>query len=405
MSADSPPESQSWDGDNFFARPIVKESAFETATQSVERPPEKKRRVEDNPNDASKQHIADPDVDRKIQAVVVPPRPLADASVPSLFFGSTHITDGPAYKGNSALNSRVADEFGPKAFGEETKQPVDQNHHMAAAVASAATTSYVAVAPMTPTTHPNPQPQQLQHMQTFVSLGSSDQGPFNNQLAAYQAGLMGIHPHFLQKQLVPNAFFPPFAGMAAATAINSSFQLPMGLPQNMMMEAAGMTSAQPPLSAQDTAKLSGKRFQSLYMSCDDDSLSEYQCLVRKQIELFEARPEDVASNAKGRNKPIVIGQVGIRCKHCSLLPPKSRQRGATYYPAKLNGLYQAAQSMASGHLCSHCGHIPQSVRQELIVLRERKSSAGGGKKYWGDGVRVLGVYEDEHGLRFRKADK
>ncbi|KAG7358929.1 hypothetical protein IV203_015518 [Nitzschia inconspicua] len=399
MSADSPPESQSWDGDNFFARPIAKESAFETATQSVEEPPEKKRRVEDNGNDASKEHIAEPDVDRKLQAVVVPPRPLADASVPFLLFGSTRITDGPGYKGNSALNSRVADELGPRALGEETKHPVDQNHQITA------TTSHVAMAPMTPTTHPSPQQQQLQHVQPFVSLGSSDQGPFNNQLAAYQAGLMGVHPHFLQQQLVPNAFFPPFAGMAASTAINSSFQLPIRLPQNMMTGAAGMTSAQPPLSAQDNAKLSGKRSQSLYMPCDDDSLSEYQCLVRQQIELFEARPEDVESNAKGRNKPIVIGQVGIRCIHCSLLPPKSRQRGATYYPAKLNGLYQAAQSMASGHLCSHCGHIPQGVRQELIVLRERKSSAGGGKKYWGDGVRVLGVYEDEHGLRFRKTEK
>jgi hypothetical protein len=57
--------------------------------------------------------------------------------------------------------------------------------------------------------------------------------------------------------------------------------------------------------------------------------------------------------------------------------------------------------MASGHLCSHCGHIPKDLRDELIVLRERKSSAGGGKKYWADGIRVLGVVEDENGLRFK----
>ena len=151
-----------------------------------------------------------------------------------------------------------------------------------------------------------------------------------------------------------------------------------------------------------SSKLTGRKPALLYMTCDDDSLSEYQCLVRKQIELFEARQEEVESNAKGRNKPIVLGQVGIRCRHCSMLPPRQRTRGAMYYPAKLNGLYQAAQSMASGHFCYHCHHIPDDIRQELLVLKERKSSAGGGKKYWGDGVRVLGVYEGEDGLRFEK---
>lgn len=90
----------------------------------------------------------------------------------------------------------------------------------------------------------------------------------------------------------------------------------------------------------DDEKLSGRAPISLYMSCDDESLSEYQCLVRKQIEIFEAMKDDVDSNAQGRNRPIVLGQVGIRCRHCTMLPPKHRARGAVYYPAKLQGLYQ-----------------------------------------------------------------
>ena len=137
-------------------------------------------------------------------------------------------------------------------------------------------------------------------------------------------------------------------------------------------------------------------------SCDDEALSEYQCVVRKQIELFEATREDAESNAQGRNRPIVMGQVGIRCTHCTFLTPKHRARGATYYPAKLEGLYQAAQNMASGHLCEYCPHVPDAVRRELLKLRERKSSAGGGKKYWADGVKVLGVHEAEGCLRFKR---
>lgn len=159
---------------------------------------------------------------------------------------------------------------------------------------------------------------------------------------------------------------------------------------------------QPQGDVTQSPNLTGRPSIPLYLSCDDDSLSEYQCLVRKQIELFEARTEDVESNAQGRNRPIIMGQVGIRCRHCTMLPPKHRARGAIYYPAKLQGLYQAAQNMASGHLCEHCQHVPIPVRAELLKLRERKSSAGGGKKYWADGVRVIGVYEDDAGLRFER---
>jgi hypothetical protein len=166
-----------------------------------------------------------------------------------------------------------------------------------------------------------------------------------------------------------------------------------------------IVSSKSTVDEKGASKYSGRHPVPLFLGYDDHSLSEYQCLVRKQIELFEARPTEVESNAKGRNKPIVLGQVGIRCRHCCILPPKQRSKGAMYYPAKLNGLYQAAQSMASLHLCEHCKHVPPELRQELTILRERRSSAGGGKKYWGDGIAVLGVYEDESGLRFRDSKK
>jgi hypothetical protein len=49
---------------------------------------------------------------------------------------------------------------------------------------------------------------------------------------------------------------------------------------------------------------------SLALSCDDEQLSEYQMLVRKQLEIFEAQPEDVESNTQGRKKQVALGQVG-----------------------------------------------------------------------------------------------
>ena len=140
----------------------------------------------------------------------------------------------------------------------------------------------------------------------------------------------------------------------------------------------------------------------LFMDCDEDSLSEYQCLIRKQIELFEADKEEAASSVQGRNKQVVEGQVGIRCRHCSVVPPRQRQKGCMYFPTKLDRIYQAAQNLSAFHLCEHCKHVPEDVRKKILVLRERKSPAGGGKRYWAEGVRCQGVYEDSTGLRFRK---
>lgn len=94
-------------------------------------------------------------------------------------------------------------------------------------------------------------------------------------------------------------------------------------------------------------------------------------------------------------------QVGIRCRHCTGLESWERARGAVYYSATLDGLYQAAQNMAKNHLCKHCKLIPSNTKAQLLELRDSKQRAAGGKTYWADSARVLGVQETQNGLRFR----
>jgi hypothetical protein len=163
--------------------------------------------------------------------------------------------------------------------------------------------------------------------------------------------------------------------------------------------------ADPPIAAGQYGPQPG-RCPTLNMDCDDLCLSKFQCLARKQIELFEATSDDVEAGARGRNHPIVLGQVGIRCRHCSQLPPHSpRTRGAVYFPSKLERVYQTAVNMASLHLCKHCQHIPQNIRDELLRLKDKKSNAGGGKDYWGSGIRMMGAVEAEDCLRFTEAGR
>jgi hypothetical protein len=85
-----------------------------------------------------------------------------------------------------------------------------------------------------------------------------------------------------------------------------------------------------------------------------------------------------------------------------MLPSEYRTRGAVYYPARKSGLYQAAQNLASIHLLATCESIPAATRERLKSLRDSKSPAGCGKRYWANGVAVLGVHEDSDGLRFDK---
>ncbi len=143
----------------------------------------------------------------------------------------------------------------------------------------------------------------------------------------------------------------------------------------------------------------------LYTPEDDQCLSQYLCLLRKQIELFEARRIDVIDNLERReqDKPIMLGQVGIRCLHCSMIHPKRRTRGATSYPCKFNQIYRAAMNIASAHLCEHCPHVPEPLRCQLLILRKQSSPAG--EDYWAGAIKSLGVVEDaEQGILHFKKD-
>ncbi len=144
-------------------------------------------------------------------------------------------------------------------------------------------------------------------------------------------------------------------------------------------------------------------FITLFMRCDDQMLSAYQCLIRKQIELFAAGEEDICTIGQGRNRPVQLGQVGVRCKHCRDIPRLAKTKGAVYFPFKIDNVYQACQNMAVVHLCDNCPNIPTSIRAELQRLaKEPKSTAGGGKRYWSEGIRVAGIVEDAEGrLAFR----
>jgi hypothetical protein len=220
-----------------------------------------------------------------------------------------------------------------------------------------------------------------------------------------------VLPPFALSQLLSNqnALMQLQTGGIAPVAQDQSFfnfsQPQQSYGQTVLPGPNASLSPQPAaVSTTEPSIPSTGRTLSLFLSVDEDNLSTYQCLVRKQIELFEATQGELEANAQGRNKPILQGQVGIRCRHCGVLPAKTRKKGAVYFPSQLVGLYQTAQNMANSHLLKNCNSIPRDIREDLIRLREirkaHKSGAGGGRDYWANGLRVQGVVEFDRRLRF-----
>jgi hypothetical protein len=133
----------------------------------------------------------------------------------------------------------------------------------------------------------------------------------------------------------------------------------------------------------------------LFCEADEERLTSYQCLLRKQLELFEADMEDVQhSTRQGRTAPIKFGQVGVRCRHCAGLKISAGTKGASYYSQTIDGIYQIAQNMSKCHLCDKCVRVPRDIHHKLNMYRTDCRRAIKGKEYWSEHIKSLGVYED-----------
>jgi hypothetical protein len=140
----------------------------------------------------------------------------------------------------------------------------------------------------------------------------------------------------------------------------------------------------------------------LSLPIDHLKVSEHQALLRQQIEAFRATEDDVSTHSRGRNKAIVLGQVGIRCRHCAHLPVLHRLKGSTYFPASTLGIYQAAQNMSTSHiqngLCSQMAvHLTVQFAQ---IMALKSTSSGAGRHYWAESAKQLGLVDTEAGIVF-----
>ena len=144
----------------------------------------------------------------------------------------------------------------------------------------------------------------------------------------------------------------------------------------------------------------------LAMPNDNDSLSDRQCFVRTDfVEVFEATEKDVASrHSKGAQK-LAVGQVGIRCIHCSHLRTKDRAERAVCYPSSISRIYQTVADMQRFHF-EQCREIPEETRKIYKSLKTtRPRGVGSPQGYWIESAKCLNLVDSEDGIRFSSEGK
>lgn len=133
---------------------------------------------------------------------------------------------------------------------------------------------------------------------------------------------------------------------------------------------------------------------------DKEWLSDMDCFIRRNLEVFCATAEDVDLALQDRKYPITVGQVGVRCIHCALSGGRTACRGnAVAYPYSISGVYEAVREFERLHLSS-CTNIPLATRQKLESFKGKASSLSSVlRKYYVLASKALGMYDTQDGIR------
>jgi len=130
---------------------------------------------------------------------------------------------------------------------------------------------------------------------------------------------------------------------------------------------------------------------------DKNWLSDMDCFIRKQIEVFCATEEDVASAQADRKYPVKVRQVGIRCIHCSASAVGATGQ-AVSYPYTISGIYESVREFQRLHLDS-CENITEETQLKLHAFRGSSSLSSVLRKYYVSAARALGLQDSPKGIR------
>lgn len=134
----------------------------------------------------------------------------------------------------------------------------------------------------------------------------------------------------------------------------------------------------------------------LAISEDKEWLSDMDCFIRRNLEVFCASEDDVQVAQEDRKYPVAAGQVGIRCIHCAM---SNDARGAAVaYPYSITGVYESVREFQRLHL-ETCTNIPRNTKTKLESFKGSASLSSVLRKYYVLAAQALGMYDTAEGIR------
>jgi hypothetical protein len=132
---------------------------------------------------------------------------------------------------------------------------------------------------------------------------------------------------------------------------------------------------------------------------DKEWLSDMDCFIRRNVEVFPASEEDLELNEQDRKYPIQQGQVGIRCIHCAIANGRRGVHGnAVNYPYAIASIYESVREIQRLHL-ETCPHLPPEHKSKFEELKGSSSLTSVLRKYYVLAAKALGLYDTQDGVR------
>lgn len=109
------------------------------------------------------------------------------------------------------------------------------------------------------------------------------------------------------------------------------------------------------------------------LESERDKLSDFNRLIVKSIELFEASAIDVEMQHLGNGyRKIEVGNVGIRCRHCAQLGVLTI--GSIAYTNELKHLPHNMYTMVVRHLLESCRSVREDLKHQLLQAKPSSTS-------------------------------
>jgi hypothetical protein len=129
---------------------------------------------------------------------------------------------------------------------------------------------------------------------------------------------------------------------------------------------------------------------------DKNNLSDLDCFLRKQIEVFCANNSDIRDAME--YVPVKPGQVGLRCLHCAKSGEGARG-DAVQYPHSVSGIFQAVGELNRLHL-HDCPNLAPELKSAMTAMTADASLSSVHQRYYVQAAGALGLFDsDEGGIR------